>query len=45
MADVHSGYGELVEDPSEVLPALQRGLKAVREEKRQAILNIMCKYP
>jgi acetolactate synthase I/II/III large subunit len=45
MADVHGGYGELVEDPAEVLPALQRGLKAVREEKRQAILNIFCKHP
>jgi acetolactate synthase-1/2/3 large subunit len=45
MADVHGGYGELVEDPSEVLPALQRGLKVVRNEKRQAILNIMCKHP
>lgn len=45
MADVHGGYGELVEDPAEVLPALQRGLMAVREDKRQAILNIMCKYP
>jgi acetolactate synthase-1/2/3 large subunit len=45
MADVHGGYGELVEDPAEVLPALQRGLKAVREEKRQAILNIYCKHP
>jgi acetolactate synthase-1/2/3 large subunit len=45
MADVHGGYGELVEDPAEVLPALRRGLKAVREEKRQAILNIVCKHP
>ncbi|MGH8069978.1 MAG: thiamine pyrophosphate-requiring protein [Candidatus Entotheonellia bacterium] len=45
MADVHGGYGELVEDPTEVLPALQRGLKAVREEKRQAILNIFCQHP
>jgi len=45
MAEVHGGYGELVEDPGEVLPALQRGLQAVRGEKRQAILNIMCKYP
>jgi acetolactate synthase I/II/III large subunit len=45
MADVHSAYGELVEDPAEVLPALQRGLKAVRQEKRQAILNIVCKHP
>ena len=45
MADVHGGYGELVEDSAEVLPALRRGLKAVREEKRQAILNIVCKHP
>jgi acetolactate synthase-1/2/3 large subunit len=45
MAGVHGGYGELVEDPAEVLPALRRGLKAVREEKRQAILNIFCKHP
>jgi acetolactate synthase I/II/III large subunit len=45
VADVHGGYGELVEDPTEVLPALRRGLRAVRQEKRQAILNIMCKHP
>jgi acetolactate synthase I/II/III large subunit len=45
MADVHGAYGELVEDPTQVLPALRRGLKAVREEKRQAILNIVCKHP
>jgi acetolactate synthase I/II/III large subunit len=45
MADVHGAYGEVVEDPAEVLPALQRGLKAVREEKRQAILNMVCKHP
>jgi len=45
MADVHGGYGELVEEPREVLPALRRGLKAVKEEKRQAILNIVCKHP
>ena len=45
MADVHDAYGELVEDPAEVLPALRRGLTAVRQEKRQAILNIVCKHP
>jgi acetolactate synthase I/II/III large subunit len=45
MADVHGAYGELVEDPADVLPALQRGLKAVRQEKRQAILNIVCRHP
>jgi len=39
------GYGECVEDPKEMIPALKRGLKAVREEKRQAVLNVICKYP
>jgi acetolactate synthase-1/2/3 large subunit len=45
IADVHGGYGELVEDPADVVPALRRGLKAVREERRQAILNVVCKHP
>jgi acetolactate synthase-1/2/3 large subunit len=45
LADVHEGYGELVEDSAEVLPALRRALKVVREERRQAILNVFCKHP
>ncbi|MCZ6873346.1 MAG: thiamine pyrophosphate-requiring protein, partial [bacterium] len=39
------GYGERVEQASEVQPALQRALKAVREEGRQAVLNMICKHP
>lgn len=39
------GYGERVEVASEVMPALQRALKAVREEGRQAALNMICKHP
>lgn len=39
------GYGERVEKPSEVLPALKRGLAAVREEGRQAVLNMVLKNP
>jgi acetolactate synthase-1/2/3 large subunit len=35
------GYGERVEDPREVTPALERGLRAVREG-RQALINILC---
>jgi hypothetical protein len=27
------------------MSALKRGLKAVREEKRQVVLNVICKYP
>ncbi|MEE8305212.1 MAG: thiamine pyrophosphate-requiring protein [Candidatus Tectomicrobia bacterium] len=39
------GYGERVENAAEVQPALQRALKAVREEGRQAVLNMICKHP
>jgi acetolactate synthase-1/2/3 large subunit len=38
----HGGYGEMVDDPQELLPALKRALKVVREEKRQAVLNVIC---
>jgi acetolactate synthase-1/2/3 large subunit len=38
----HGGYGEMVDDPQELLPALRRALKVVREEKRQAVLNVIC---
>lgn len=36
------GYGERVEDPDELPAAIQRALKAVKEEGRQALLNIIC---
>jgi acetolactate synthase-1/2/3 large subunit len=39
------GYGERVTKASEVQPALQRALRAVREEGRQAVLNMICKHP
>jgi len=38
----HGGYGEMVDDPQQLLPALQRALKVVKEEKRQAVLNVIC---
>jgi acetolactate synthase I/II/III large subunit len=34
------GYGERVTEPKELLPALERALRAVRVEKRQALLNV-----
>jgi len=37
-----AGYGEMVDDPQELLPALKRALKVVKEEKRQAVLNVIC---
>ena len=35
------GYGERVEDPSDVPAALERALHAVRHENRQALLNVI----
>ena len=34
------GYGERVTEPSKLVPALERALKVVKEEKRQAVLNV-----
>ncbi|MBB44373.1 MAG: hypothetical protein CMM44_11525 [Rhodospirillaceae bacterium] len=38
--EVSGGYGERVNDPKELMPALERALKAVVVEKRQALLNV-----
>jgi len=38
------GYGERVEDPAEFIPAVRRGLQAVKEG-RQAILNVIARRP
>jgi acetolactate synthase-1/2/3 large subunit len=39
------GHAERVEDPAELPAALARALRVVREEKRQALLNVICKKP
>jgi acetolactate synthase-1/2/3 large subunit len=43
ICEANGGYGERVEDPEQILPALQRSLKVVRDEKRQAAINVICK--
>ncbi len=43
IVDAHGGYGERVERAEQVRPALQRALRAVREEGRQAVLNVICR--
>jgi acetolactate synthase-1/2/3 large subunit len=37
------GYGERVEQASDLPAALERALRVVREEKRQALLNVICR--
>jgi acetolactate synthase-1/2/3 large subunit len=34
------GHGEAVTEAKDLLPALERAMKVVREEKRQALLNV-----
>jgi acetolactate synthase-1/2/3 large subunit len=45
IAEAFGGYGERVEDPDKIIPALKRAVKTVRQEKRQALLNVICKHP
>jgi acetolactate synthase-1/2/3 large subunit len=45
MCQASGGYGEKVEDPAELPRALERALHAVNAEKRQALLNVICKKP
>jgi acetolactate synthase-1/2/3 large subunit len=45
IAEAFGGYGERVEDPAQIIPALRRAVQAVKEEKRQALLNVICKHP
>jgi acetolactate synthase-1/2/3 large subunit len=44
-AQACGAYAERVEDPEELPKALQRALKAVQEEGRQALLNVVCRNP
>lgn len=41
-AQACGGYGEVVRKPQELPAALSRALRVVREEKRQALVNVDC---
>lgn len=40
--EASGGYGEKVTDRAPVPVALARALEVVREERRQALLNVIC---
>jgi acetolactate synthase I/II/III large subunit len=42
LCEAAGGYGECVEDPAALPQALQRALSAVTNERRQALLNVIC---
>ncbi|MBI1737158.1 MAG: thiamine pyrophosphate-requiring protein [Candidatus Rokubacteria bacterium] len=39
------GHGERVEDPAALPDALARAVRIVRDEKRQVLLNVICRKP
>jgi acetolactate synthase-1/2/3 large subunit len=45
LVEVSGGYGEQVTDPGQMMPALERAMKVVMVEKRQALLNVVCSLP
>jgi acetolactate synthase-1/2/3 large subunit len=42
ICEAAGGYGERVEEPASLPAALERALTVVRNEKRQALLNVIC---
>jgi acetolactate synthase-1/2/3 large subunit len=42
ICEAAGGYGERVEDPAALPGALERALAVVANEKRQALLNVIC---
>ncbi|HKF71557.1 MAG TPA: thiamine pyrophosphate-requiring protein [Stellaceae bacterium] len=44
LVEASGGYGECVTEPAELPAAIERALAVVTREKRQALLNVMCRY-
>ena len=44
LVEASGGYGECVTKPAELPAAIERALAVVTREKRQALLNVMCRY-
>jgi acetolactate synthase-1/2/3 large subunit len=44
LVEASGGYGECVSKPSELPAAIERALAVVTLEKRQALLNVICRY-
>jgi acetolactate synthase-1/2/3 large subunit len=42
ICEAAGGYGERVEDPASLPGALERAMSIVRNERRQALLNVIC---
>ncbi|MEE8334637.1 MAG: thiamine pyrophosphate-requiring protein [Alphaproteobacteria bacterium] len=45
LVEVSGGYGQQVTEPDQMRPALERAMKAVQVDKRQALINVSCSDP
>jgi acetolactate synthase-1/2/3 large subunit len=43
IVEASGGYGERVEAADDLPAALERALDAIRRERRQALLNVVCR--
>ncbi|MEO7938617.1 MAG: thiamine pyrophosphate-requiring protein [Burkholderiaceae bacterium] len=44
IVEASGGYGERVDDPAQLPAAIARAIQVVMQEKRQALLNVICTY-
>jgi acetolactate synthase I/II/III large subunit len=44
LVEASGGYGVRVEKPADLKPALERAIAVVTREKRQALVNVICRY-
>ncbi|HWI25735.1 MAG TPA: thiamine pyrophosphate-requiring protein [Stellaceae bacterium] len=44
LVEASGGYGARVDRPEKLLPALRRAAEIVTSEKRQALVNVICRY-
>ncbi|MGO8915337.1 MAG: thiamine pyrophosphate-requiring protein [Stellaceae bacterium] len=44
LVEASGGYGVRVEKPAELLPVLKRAVEVVTRERRQALVNVICRY-
>jgi acetolactate synthase-1/2/3 large subunit len=42
ICEAAGGYGERVDDPAVLPEALERAMSVVKNERRQALLNVIC---
>jgi acetolactate synthase-1/2/3 large subunit len=45
LVEVSGGYGQVVSKPEDMLPALERALKSVTVDRRQALINVIASDP